>query len=170
MDAQTVARRLDQIQVVDVRYEKDWRVGHIDGARNIPEDDLAERLDELDRGRPVVTVCRAGSRSGEAAEWLRGQGFDADHLDGGMLAWKWAGLPITGPVAEPDPEPEEFESPDMQALHDEFIEIAMALEERFGAGVQPSEEQIREFLRDRMISQGKTPEEADAFLAELGQE
>ena len=169
MDAQTVARRLDEIQLVDVRYENEWHVGHIEGAVNIPEDDLQERLDELDRGRPVVTVCRAGTRSGDAAEWLRGQGFDAENLDGGMLAWKWAGLPITGAIREPDRRPD-LDSPDMQAIHDEFIEVALAMQERFGVGVQPSEEELREFLRDRLINEGRTPEEADAFLAELGPE
>lgn len=166
MDAQTAARRLDEIQLVDVRYESDWRGGHIEGAVNIPEDDLEDRLGELDRSRPVVTICRAGSRSGDAAGWLRSRGIDADNLDGGMLAWKWAGLPITAPIAEPGPESEQ----EMQGLHDEFLEVALAMQERFGVGVEPSEDQIREFLRDRLVRQGKTPEEAEAFLAELGPE
>jgi len=102
MDAQTVADRLDQLQLVDVRYPSEWQVGHVDGAVNIPEEDIAERVDELARTRPVITVCRAGTRSAEAAEWLRGQGFDAQSLDGGMLSWKWAGLPITGATIEPE--------------------------------------------------------------------
>jgi rhodanese-related sulfurtransferase len=163
MDPQTVSDRLDQVQLVDVRYDKEWAAGHIEGAVHIPEDDLEDRVEEIDRGRPVVTVCRAGTRSEEAAEWLRGQGFDAQSLDGGMLAWKWAGLPLTGPIVEPDPPSEQ-----MQAIHHEFMEIALAVQERFGVDVQPTEEQIREFLRERMIGEGKTPEEADAFLAEIG--
>jgi 3-mercaptopyruvate sulfurtransferase SseA len=124
---------------------------------------------ELDPSRPVVTVCRAGTRSADAAEYLRGQGFDAQSLDGGMLAWKWAGLPITGRIAQPKPKPE-LSSPKMQALHNEFIEVALAVQERFGVGVQPSDEDIRGFLRERMIGEGKTAEEADAFLAEMGGE
>jgi rhodanese-related sulfurtransferase len=169
MDAQTVADRLDQLQLVDVRDKSEWDAGHIEGAVNIPEEDFDDRVDELDRSRPVVTVCRAGTRSADAAEWLRGQGFEAESLDGGMLSWKWAGLPITGRIVEPEPRPE-LSSPEMQRLHNEFLEIALALQERFGVGVQPSEEEIRGFLRERMISEGKTPEEADAFLAEMGQE
>ncbi len=169
MDAQTVADQLDRLQLVDVRYESEWQVGHIDGAVNIPEEDLSDRVDELNRDRPVVAVCRAGTRSGEAAEWLRGQGFDAQSLDGGMLSWKWAGLPITGGIAQPPPKPE-LSSPDMQKLHNDFLEIALAVQERFGVGAQPSEEEIRDFLRERMINEGRTPEEADAFLAEMGGE
>ena len=167
MDPQTVADRLDQVQLVDVRYDKEWNAGHIEGAVHIPEDDLEDRLDELERDRPVVTVCRAGTRSDDAAEWLRGQGFDAQSLDGGMLAWKWAGLPITGKIVEPDPPPE-LDSDEMQFIHHEFIEIALAVQERFGVGVQPSEEEIRGFLRERLISEGRSPEEADKFLADMG--
>jgi hypothetical protein len=84
-----------------------------------------------------------------------------------MLAWKWAGLPVTGPVAEP--EPEEEPDQELQGLHDEFLELALAIQERFG-GAEPTEEQIREFLRERLITEGKTPEEADAFLAGMGGE
>jgi rhodanese-related sulfurtransferase len=168
MDPQTVADRLERLQLVDVRYEKEWAAGHIAGAVHIPDDDIEERAGELDAGRPVVTVCRAGTRSAEAAEWLRSLGFDAESLDGGMLAWKWAGLPLTGPIVEPDPPA--MSDDEMQQLHHEFLEIALAVQERFGEGVQPSEEEIRGFLRERMISEGKTPEEADAFLAEMGGE
>jgi len=168
MDAQAVAGRLDQLQLVDVRDEREWRAGHIDGSFNLPEENLPERVDELDRGRPVVAVCRAGTRSADAAEWLRGQGFDAQSLDGGMLSWKWAGLPLTGAIVEPDPKPE-LDSPGMQAVHDEFLEIALAVQERFGVGVQPSEKEIRGFLRERLIGEGRTPEEADAFLAQMGE-
>ncbi|HEX2046318.1 MAG TPA: rhodanese-like domain-containing protein [Acidimicrobiales bacterium] len=167
MDVQTVAERLDQIQLVDVRYPNEWQVGHIEGAVNIPEDDLAERVGELDRARPVVTVCRAGTRSDEAAQWLRGQGFDAENLDGGMLAWKWAGLPITGPIVEPEPNPD-LSSDEMQRLHNDFLSLALDVQERFGVGVEPSEEELRGFLRERLINEGRTPEEADTFLAELG--
>jgi rhodanese-related sulfurtransferase len=168
MDPQTVAERLEQVQLVDVRYDKEWEAGHIEGAVHIPEDDLEDRLDELDRNRPVITVCRAGTRSDDAAEWLRGQGFDAHSVDGGMLAWKWAGLPISGRIVEPDPKPE-LDSDEMQYIHHQFIEIALAVQERFGVGVQPSEEEILGFLRERLITEGRTPEEADAFLAEMGE-
>ena len=167
MDPQTVAERLDQVQLVDVRDDKEWEAGHIEDAVHIPEDDLEDRLDELDRNRPVIAVCRAGTRSDDAAERLRGQGFDAQNLEGGMLAWKWAGLPITGRIVEPDPKPE-LDSDQMQYIHHQFIEIALAVQERFGVGAQPSEEEIRGFLRERLISEGKSPEEADAFLAEMG--
>jgi len=165
MDAQTVARGRGQIQLVDVRYPNEWDAGHIDGAVHIPEDDLAERAAELDRARPVVTVCRAGTRSADAAEWLRGEGFDASSLDGGMLGWKWAGLPFDGRIVEPQPPPD-TSPPDVQRLATELHDVAVAIEKRFGDR-RPTEPELRAFLRERMIAEGRSPEEADAFMAGL---
>lgn len=166
MDAETLAGRLDRVQVVDVRHPEEWEAGRIEGARNIPADDLPDRVEELDRGRPVVTVCRAGARSDEAAELLRTRGFDAESLDGGLLAWKWAGLAVSGTIVEPDTPPE-AQSPEM-ALHDELLAVTSALGERFGDR-EPTEEELHEFLRQRLIDEGRTPEEADTFLAEMGE-
>lgn len=168
MDAKTVADRLGGVQLVDVRYPNEFEAGHIDGAVSIPEDDLSDRVGELDRGRPVITVCRAGTRSTDAAEWLRGEGFDAQSLDGGMLGWKWAGLAFEGrivePVAPPDTGP-----PGMQALVSEFHDVVFAIQERFGDR-EPTEPELRAFLRERMIAEGRSAEEADAMIAELGPE
>ena len=165
MDPQTVADSVERVQLVDVRLRNEWEAGHIDGAVHIPEDDLADRAGELDRSRPVVTVCRVGARSSEAAEWLRGEGFDADSLDGGLLAWKWAGLPLTGCIVEPEWSDEQT-SPEFQALQAEFLEVAFAAQQRFGDR-EPTPDEMHDFLRDRMVSEGKTPEEAEAFLADM---
>jgi rhodanese-related sulfurtransferase len=168
MDAKAVAARLDDVQLVDVRYPNEWEAGHIEGAVHIPGDYLAERLGELDRGRKVVTVCRAGTRSMDAAEWLRTQGFDAENLDGGMLAWKWAGLPFVGKIVEPVPPPDD-RPPEMQALQAEMLEVIFAAQERFGDR-EPSEDEVHDFLKERMVAEGKTPEEAEAYLAEMGED
>jgi rhodanese-related sulfurtransferase len=54
---------------------------------------LNERLGEIDRGRPVIVVCRSGNRSARVAEALDAAGYEADTMGGGMLAWQRAGLP-----------------------------------------------------------------------------
>lgn len=166
MDAHTVAARLDQLQLVDVRQPAEWEAGHIEGALPIPREELAGRIGELDRSRPVVTVCRAGTRGDDAAEWLRGQGFDAQSLDGGLLSWKWAGLALTGPIAVPDRD--EDDVPGDANLHDELLSVMAGIQERFGER-EPTEEELHEFLRDRLVAEGRTPEEAEAFLAEMGE-
>jgi rhodanese-related sulfurtransferase len=85
----------EAVQVVDVREPNEWRTGHMPRAVLMPLDDLDARCRELDPRRPVVTVCRSGQRSLDAAQQLRAAGFrDARSLAGGMIAWHEAGLPV----------------------------------------------------------------------------
>lgn len=77
--------------VLDVREDGEWSAGHIPGSTHVPMSTLQRRLDEVPGGDAVVVVCRVGSRSGQVAAWLRGQGYPAVNLDGGLLAWEDAG-------------------------------------------------------------------------------
>lgn len=89
------ARRLAEagdVVILDVREPKEWAGGHAPGALHIPLGTLsANRPPE---GRRIVTVCRSGGRSGHAAAALLEWGYDALNLDGGMVAWAEAGLPV----------------------------------------------------------------------------
>ncbi len=74
-------------QLIDVREPDEVAEGTLPGAVNIPLGDLAARVDELDRDRRVVLLCRSGGRSTSAAEYLTSLGFgDVVNLAGGMLA------------------------------------------------------------------------------------
>jgi rhodanese-related sulfurtransferase len=91
-----VHRRLDEVQLVDVREAYEWDAGHIAGAVHIPLQSLlagAER-GRLDRSRPVVAICRAGNRSELATALLQARGYDAANMEGGMEAWARTGLPF----------------------------------------------------------------------------
>lgn len=82
--------------VLDVREaeEFDDALGHIAGARLLPLSTLAQRLGELDPGRPLVAVCRSGTRSAQAAVLLQRAGFGrVANLSGGMLRWRAEGHP-----------------------------------------------------------------------------
>jgi rhodanese-related sulfurtransferase len=153
MDAATLARDMGRFQVVDVRYPNEWEAGHIDGAVHIPGDYLFDRVGELDPTRPVVTVCRSGSRSAEAAKELAGEGFDVQNLEGGIEAWVADGLPIRtddgrpGHVAEPEP-PADDRPPELQKFQNDFMEAAIAVRDHFGDR-EPSEEEVLAFLRER---------------------
>jgi rhodanese-related sulfurtransferase len=58
---------------------------------------LAERTGELSKDRPIVAVCRAGSRSAQATVLLQQAGFtDIANLNGGMLRWRAEGYPVEG--------------------------------------------------------------------------
>ena len=157
----------DEVQVVDVRWPNEWDAGRIDGSIHIPQDELDDRLEELDRATPVVTVCRSGSRSASAAEQLRADGFEAENLDGGLLAWVEAGLPLTDPGEVVEAEPPPDDRPEhLQRLQSEFLQVLMAVQEEFG-DKEVSDEEVRAFLRKRLIDEGRSPEQADEFLAGL---
>lgn len=91
-------RQLDQGEAVliDVREPDEWAAGHVAGATHIPLADLPARLDEVPRDRPVLLFCRSGNRSGRATAFLRQQGYrQATNVEGGIIAWQGAGLPVT---------------------------------------------------------------------------
>jgi len=82
--------------VLDVREQSEWSDGHISKAKHIPLGQLKNKLSELEKfkGKPIIAVCRSGSRSGHACNILKKAGFDNLHnLAGGMQAWEQAGLP-----------------------------------------------------------------------------
>jgi len=85
-------------QILDVRTRGEFVRGHIEGAVNVPVTELRSRLQtlDLDRDRRVVAVCLSAHRSPPAVRLLRGVGYDAIQLGGGMIAWRVAGLPEVG--------------------------------------------------------------------------
>jgi rhodanese-related sulfurtransferase len=89
-------------QLIDVRADHEWEVGHIEGAAHLPLDELAERAGEIDKERPVLLYCRGGNRSTMAAAALADAGYDAAKLSEGIVGWDEAGLPLAddGYVAE----------------------------------------------------------------------
>lgn len=79
----------DAYTLLDVRQDWEYEEAHIPGARHLPLPALAERLGELDRGKPVLAYCRSGRRSAAAAGLLAGQGFSRVlNLEGGITAWQ----------------------------------------------------------------------------------
>jgi rhodanese-related sulfurtransferase len=81
-------------QVVDVRTPEERPDGVIQGDVLIPLDELSARASEIDPHRPTLVYCRSGARSAMAVAALRGVGYEAHNLAGGMLAWLEAGLPV----------------------------------------------------------------------------
>ena len=63
--------------IVDVRTPEEYKAGHIDGARNIPLDQIKTKVPELKKtGKPVITCCRSGARSGMAKSQLAAAGIE----------------------------------------------------------------------------------------------
>ena len=85
--------------VIDVRGASEWEAGHLPGAIHIPLGYLADRAHEIPRTKTVVAQCQSGARSSIAASLLEHQGFKhVLNLNGGLAAWRAAGLPIEGEV------------------------------------------------------------------------
>jgi rhodanese-related sulfurtransferase len=85
--------------LIDVRTPGEFREGHIPGSVNMPLGDMgrfAPALKTRAAGRKVVLVCRTGRGATAAFEQLsREELTDYQVLDGGMMAWAEAGLPVT---------------------------------------------------------------------------
>lgn len=75
-------------RLVDVRSPSEYAAGHIDGAVNIPVDDLGRRMKEVGpTDRNVVVYCHSGMRSARAATMLKAAGYKAVHNLGAMNRW-----------------------------------------------------------------------------------
>ncbi len=85
----------EDLHVLDVREEVEWRYGHIEGATHIPLHQLPERVREVPE-QPTLVVCKVGGRSAQAVAYLSALGRDATNLEGGMLDWQAAGRPMVG--------------------------------------------------------------------------
>lgn len=80
--------------LVDVRTPGEFAGGYIEGAVNIPVQDLQARLGELPQGVPVVVYCRSGNRSAQASQILRDGGHNEIYDLGGVIQWSAAGYPL----------------------------------------------------------------------------
>ncbi len=78
--------------LVDVRTQKEYDAGHLEGALLIPYDQIPQRLAEFgeDKNRSIVVYCRSGKRAGIAEETLRKAGFTHVLNAGGYKAMKAA--------------------------------------------------------------------------------
>jgi hydroxyacylglutathione hydrolase len=85
------------VTVLDVRTEKEWTSGHIEGATHVHGGQLQERFGDVPRDKPVAVICGSGYRGSIAASFLKREGYDdVSNVVGGMTAWKAAGLPLAG--------------------------------------------------------------------------
>lgn len=99
--------RLEEIQVVDIRPAEEYDSGHVPGALNLPIEEFADRVDEIECEEAVALICHVGQASVQAARFLesyRGAGeATVASVAGGYRAWDGP-LESTGAesVADPD--------------------------------------------------------------------
>lgn len=86
----------NSIILLDVRPQSEYQLGHIEGAINLPLEELEWQMGKLDQGKKVVTYCRGPycTLSYQAVAKLREAGFQACRLGDGYPEWKKHGLPV----------------------------------------------------------------------------
>ena len=72
------------VVLLDVRTVGEFSRGHIDGFKNIPVDELRERISEIEKGKPVYLICQSGLRSYIASRILEGNGYETYNFSGGF--------------------------------------------------------------------------------------
>ncbi len=86
VDYQYVLKRdLDDTLLLDTRTKEEFNRGHLEGAINIPVDELRERLDELDKSKEIIQYCQVGIRGHVAQRILSQHGFKLKNVSGGYL-------------------------------------------------------------------------------------
>jgi rhodanese-related sulfurtransferase len=88
--------------IVDVREPDEFRDVRVEGAALVPMSVFADRHAELPKDRQLLVMCAAGSRSAAATSFLLRNGWsDVVNVEGGIIAWQRAGLPVRRGEVEP---------------------------------------------------------------------
>jgi rhodanese-related sulfurtransferase len=84
---------------IDVRELDEWDAGHFEMFTLQPLSTLDDAA--LPTDKPIIFICRSGSRSGQVCGRVEPTGLTALNMDGGMLAWQDAGLPMSASNGAP---------------------------------------------------------------------
>lgn len=101
------------IQLLDVRTAKEFNTGYLPNALQADftkKKEFFDRVQHLDKSKPVYIYCLSGGRSAAAARWMRENGYaKVVEMEGGIIAWKQAGKTLTGETLGP-----QFSIPDFE--------------------------------------------------------
>jgi len=95
--AATIADAPENLVILDVRTQEEFDEGHIEGAVMLDfyREDFTDELAKFDPDVPYVLYCRSGNRSSGARAIMADLGFQSvEDVDGGIVGWQEAGLPV----------------------------------------------------------------------------
>ena len=96
---ETLQQRIHEVLLVDVRGPGETARGIIKGATVIPLHLVPMNVHEFKADKDVVIYCHSGARSAQACQFLAGQGINnLFNLEGGVMYWAGAGLPLVPPA------------------------------------------------------------------------
>ena len=86
----------DEAFILDIRPKKEFSTGHIVGSVNISNDQLKDKMAELEKhkDKTIIVVCASGMNAGGACAELKKAGFTASRLSGGITGWRSENLPV----------------------------------------------------------------------------
>jgi rhodanese-related sulfurtransferase len=73
--------------LIDVRQPDEYEAGHVPGAVLVPLALVPDALDRFAADGPTYVICKSGSRSYRACEFLEDQGLEGINVEGGTMAW-----------------------------------------------------------------------------------
>lgn len=77
----------EQLNIIDVREAFEVQFGKVPGAVNIPLQQLINQMNQLDKNKEYILICRSGNRSGMAGQFMEMQGYTAINVVDGMIGW-----------------------------------------------------------------------------------
>lgn len=89
--------KADEWLLIDVRTPEEYKQGHIPGAINMPHNEINGFVEQLNdaKNKPIIIYCRTGRRATIAMQMLEQKQFlRVTHLEGDMMGWTEAGLPV----------------------------------------------------------------------------
>ncbi len=85
------------VQILDVRTEGEWRSGVVENSFliNLYDQEFQKKVQELNKEKPVVIICRSGNRSNQAMRAMSQMGFkELYNVRGGVNSWNRAGYEL----------------------------------------------------------------------------
>ncbi|GAB6040064.1 rhodanese-like domain-containing protein [Endothiovibrio diazotrophicus] len=97
---QWIEAKGEQFRIIDVREAMEHAQGTIPNAELMPLSTLGHRIQEIERDREVVFICRSGARSGQVCAYLANMGYEKVYnLRGGMIGWVRSGFQPVAPMS-----------------------------------------------------------------------
>ncbi|WP_316571020.1 rhodanese-like domain-containing protein [Neobacillus sp. YIM B06451] len=78
----------EKLELIDVREDEEVVYGMVPGAKHIKMGEIPARLEELDKNKEYIVICRSGGRSMNVCHYLQQQGYKVINMEGGMLEWE----------------------------------------------------------------------------------
>lgn len=75
---------LENFDIIDVRTEEEYKLGHVEGAINIPYDEILDNLDRINKDKPTIVYCRSNARAEIASLSLKSAGFPYIYIGDGV--------------------------------------------------------------------------------------